>query len=106
MLVRVAGDRLQHRPVRLHAVGVWIVGQPGARLDFDYRGDAAEPRLIAVRPGLSAGLRDRLKDALMEMRRTEAGRAQMNQIFYADGFVPAADTDFAVVRELEQYLGD
>jgi phosphonate transport system substrate-binding protein len=62
--------------------------------------------VIAVRGNMSPGLRDRLKDALMEMRRSEAGRAQMHEIFKADGFVPAADTDFAVVRELEQYLGD
>jgi phosphonate transport system substrate-binding protein len=62
--------------------------------------------IIAVRPNLEADLRQRLSDALTEMRRTESGRKQMDDIFHADGFVPAQDTDFVAVRELEQYLGD
>jgi ABC-type phosphate/phosphonate transport system substrate-binding protein len=62
--------------------------------------------VIAVRASLSAGVRDRLKDALMEMHRTENGMAEMRAIFHADGFVPANDTDFAAVRELEQFMAE
>lgn len=62
--------------------------------------------VIAVRASLSAGMRDRLKDALMEMHRTENGMAEMRTIFHADGFVPANDTDFAAVRELEQFMAE
>jgi phosphonate transport system substrate-binding protein len=62
--------------------------------------------VVAVRASLSGGQRDRLRDALVEMRRTEAGRAEMKAIFHADGFVPANDTDFAAVRELEAFMSD
>ena len=62
--------------------------------------------VVAVRASLDSGLRDHLRDALMDMRRTEAGKAELRAIFYADGFVPANDTDFAAVRELEQFMGE
>src|SRR5207245_2488892 len=58
--------------------------------------------IIAVRGGLDGDHRDKLVEALTEMRKTEAGRQQLKDIFAADGFVPTADTDFVVVRELEQ----
>src|SRR5262249_9950432 len=53
--------------------------------------------VVAVRPGLPGGQKDRLRDALSDMHRTEAGRGEMQAIFHADGFVPANDTDFAAV---------
>jgi len=62
--------------------------------------------VIAVRATLSAGMRDKLKDALLQMHRTENGKAEMKTIFHADGFVPAADTDFAAVRELENFMSE
>jgi phosphonate transport system substrate-binding protein len=62
--------------------------------------------VVAVRSSMSGSLKDKLRDSLMEMRRSEAGRGELHTIFHADGFVPANDTDFAAVRELEQFMGD
>lgn len=62
--------------------------------------------VVAVRASLDPALRDRLREALMEMRRSEAGKAELRAIFHADGFVPANDTDFTTVRELEEYMGE
>lgn len=60
--------------------------------------------VVAVRASLSGAQVDRLRDALVEMRRSENGRAELKAIFAADGFVPANDTDFAAVRDLEQFM--
>jgi phosphonate transport system substrate-binding protein len=62
--------------------------------------------VVAVRPGLPGGQKDKLRDTLAEMHRTEAGRTEMKTIFHADGFVPANDTDFAAVRELQQFMDE
>ncbi|HUJ25513.1 MAG TPA: phosphate/phosphite/phosphonate ABC transporter substrate-binding protein [Myxococcales bacterium] len=60
--------------------------------------------VIAVRASMAGAQKDRLRDALIDMRRTESGRAELKAIFAADGFVPANDTDFAAVRDLEQFM--
>ena len=60
--------------------------------------------VVAVRSGLPSEQKEKLQEALSEMHRSEAGRAEMKAIFHADGFVPANDTDFAAVRDLQQYM--
>lgn len=54
--------------------------------------------VIAARPGAPSGLVAAVRSALLALSRTPQGRAQAQQIFHADGFVPADDADYAPLR--------
>ena len=56
--------------------------------------------LIAVRPGLDKAMVERLRSAFANMDQSESGRAELKNIFHADGFAPASDADFATLRAL------
>jgi phosphonate transport system substrate-binding protein len=62
--------------------------------------------VVAVRASLNGSLKEKLRDALSDLHRTEAGREELKIIFKADGFVPANDTDFAAVRDLQQFMDE
>jgi len=63
------------------------------------RSDPIPNDVIAVRQGFPPKLEERLRNALMAMTATTAGRQNLQDVFRADGFSAVADKDFAAVRE-------
>ncbi|MNL75893.1 ABC transporter, phosphonate, periplasmic substrate-binding protein [compost metagenome] len=54
---------------------------------------------ISVRKGLSPKVVAAVKKAFLDLSATPAGRARIKEIYHVDGFVPAAPSDYASVRE-------
>ncbi|MFN2548386.1 MAG: phosphate/phosphite/phosphonate ABC transporter substrate-binding protein [Myxococcales bacterium] len=54
--------------------------------------------VIAARPGAPTELVTSLRTALLSLASSPPGREQLNAVFHADGFVPADDADYAVLR--------
>jgi phosphonate transport system substrate-binding protein len=55
--------------------------------------------VIAVRPGYPAEGYAALRAALLGLGSTEQGKAVLAEVFHGDGFSPADDADFALLRE-------
>lgn len=58
--------------------------------------------VIAVRAGLEEDVRARLTQLLTGMPLDDGGKAALKSIFRADGFGPASDKDFDIVRDMEK----
>lgn len=60
--------------------------------------------VIAVRADLPEAIVSRVRETLLKMGATDEGKAQLKEIFNADGFAPASDDDFTPVRTLRAFM--
>lgn len=60
---------------------------------------------IAVANDLDYVLVNRIRDAMLKISSTPAGRAQLKKIYHIDGFAPATSADYAPVRAVFEHLG-
>lgn len=58
--------------------------------------------LIAVRADLPQVIEGKVRDALLKMANDEAGKAQLREIFHADAFAAAADSDYTFLRGVKR----
>ena len=68
------------------------------------RTDPIPNDVIAVRADVPQVVADKVRQALTDMSQLPDAPAEIEEIFQADGFAPAADADFAVVREVEAMI--
>lgn len=59
---------------------------------------------VSVRPGLDNQLVERIRQALVDFSRTEQGQQTLRALYQIDGFVPAADSDYDVIRETARLM--
>jgi phosphonate transport system substrate-binding protein len=60
---------------------------------------------VSVRPGLSDDLKQRITDAFMNIAKDEQGAAIIKDIYTHDGYAPAQDSDFDIVRDVAETMG-
>lgn len=60
---------------------------------------------ISVRTGLSDELRQRIADAFLAIAKDEEGAKIIKDIYTHDGYAPAADADFDIVRDVAKTMG-
>jgi len=56
--------------------------------------------VVALRPGAPAEMVAAVRSALVSLSQSSDGRKDLDQLFHADAFVPAEDSDYAPLRAL------
>jgi phosphonate transport system substrate-binding protein len=60
---------------------------------------------VCVRAGLPPAIRDRLKQALIDLTKTSEGQRALNDFAGIDGLHPTSDSTYASVRHAVEALG-
>jgi len=68
------------------------------------RTDAIPNDVIAVRADVPGVVAEKVREALFDLSKLADAPKDIDEIFQADGFAPASDADFEVVREVEAML--
>lgn len=74
------------------------VGEQAKLLKVLATSDPIPNDVIAAKPGTPPALLAQLQGALLKLGQSSGGREKLQQIFHADGFVPADDADYASLR--------
>lgn len=87
------------------ALQIHLKGEPAAeRITYVAETPPIPEAGICARPGLDAAVRERLKAALLAIRKPEYA-ALLKQVYDIDGFIEASDRDYDPVREAVELLG-
>jgi phosphonate transport system substrate-binding protein len=87
------------------ALQIHLKGDPAAgQITFVAETPPIPEAGICARPGLDPGVRERLKAALLALKKPEYA-ALLQQVYDIDGFIDASDRDYDPVREAMELMG-